>query len=188
MAEKKARGRSPKYSNKEEIEEKITTYFKECEGEILRDSNGNPVLNRRGEPVIINQRPPTVTGLALALGFTNRMSLLRYQGKKEFCDTITRAKAMVEEYAEQRLFDRDGSNGAQFSLRNNFTGWNDRIQSALDEEEQRARIDQIKAQTELTKAKIQTGEVTEIADDGFLEALKGVAADDWSDGDDGEES
>ena len=53
-------------------------------------------------------------------------------------------------------------------------------------EEQRARIDQIKAQTELAKAKAQNGESTEIADDGFLEALKGSAADDWSDGDDGE--
>jgi hypothetical protein len=28
----------------------------------------------------------------------------------------------VEEYCEQRLFDRDGAKGAQFSLRNNF-GW-----------------------------------------------------------------
>ena len=43
--------------------------------------------------------------------------------KPEFVDTITRAKARVEQYAEERLFDRDGSNGAQFSLRNNFKGW-----------------------------------------------------------------
>ena len=42
---------------------------------------------------------------------------------KRFVDTITRAKARVEQYAEERLFDRDGSNGAQFSLRNNFKGW-----------------------------------------------------------------
>ena len=44
-------------------------------------------------------------------------------GVWEFCNTITRAKSMVEQYAEERLFDRDGSNGAQFSLRNNFKGW-----------------------------------------------------------------
>ncbi|KAA5659602.1 hypothetical protein F3G60_33715, partial [Pseudomonas aeruginosa] len=67
--------------------------------------------------------PPTVTGLALALGFNSRQSLLNYQGKAEFMDTITRAKARVEQYTEERLFDRDGSNGAQFSLRNNFKGW-----------------------------------------------------------------
>lgn len=98
--------------------------------------------------MIINQKPPTVTGLALALGFSTRLSLLNYQGKKEFMNTITRAKSMVEAYTEERLFDRDGSNGAQFSLRNNFRGWNDRQQSELDQEEQRARIAQIKAQTD----------------------------------------
>lgn len=38
-------------------------------------------------------------------------------------DTITRAKARVEQYAEERLFDKDGTSGAQFSLRNNFKGW-----------------------------------------------------------------
>lgn len=186
MAKKKTVGRPPKYSSKEEIEGKIDAYFKECEGEILRNGNGDPVLNKWGEPVIVHERPPTVTGLALALGFSTRLALLSYQGKAEFVNTILRAKSRIEEYTEQRLFDRDGSNGAQFSLRNNFSGWNERQRTELDEEEQRARIDQIKAQTELTKAKAQNGETTEIADDGFLEALKGAAADDWSDGDDGE--
>jgi hypothetical protein len=48
-------------------------------------------------------------------------------------DTITRAKARVEEYTEQRLFDRDGVNGAKFSLINNFKGWRDKPRE--DEEE-----------------------------------------------------
>lgn len=116
-------GRPPIYKTVNEIEGKIDAYFKECEGEILKDDNGKTVLNKFGNPVVINRRPPTVTGLALALGFTSRLDLLRYQGKEEFCNTITRAKSMVEQYAEERLFDRDGSNGAQFSLRNNFKGW-----------------------------------------------------------------
>lgn len=116
-------GRPPIYKTVNEIEEKIDIYFKECEGEILKYDNGKTVLNKFGNPVVINRKPPTVTGLALALGFTNRLDLLRYQGKEEFCNTITRAKSMVEQYAEERLFDREGSNGAQFSLRNNFKGW-----------------------------------------------------------------
>lgn len=115
-------GRPPKYKSKAEIEEKVCEYFKSCEGEILKDDDGQPVLYK-GRPVIINDKPPTITGLALALGFTNRQSLLNYQSKKEFFDTITRAKSRVEQYTEERLFDRDGSNGAQFSLRNNFKGW-----------------------------------------------------------------
>lgn len=178
MATKKTVGRPPKYKNKEEIEEKIEAYFKECEGEILKDDNGEPVLNKWGKPVVINCRPPTVTGLALALGFTTRTSLLNYQGKREFMDTITRAKTRIEAYAEERLFDRDGTNGAQFSLRNNFVGWNEETKTALDEEEQRARIKEIEARTETLKQKVNPEE-EEIEDDGFLEALKGEVSETW---------
>lgn len=148
MATNRSVGRPPKYKCKEEIEEKIDAYFKECEGEILKDERGKTIFDKFGQPVIIGQKPPTVTGLALALGFTTRLSLINYQGKKEFMNTITRAKTMIEAYTEERLFDREGSNGAQFSLRNNFKGWNDRQPSELDQEEQRARIAQIKAQTD----------------------------------------
>lgn len=38
-----------------------------------------------------------------------------------------------------------------------------------------------KAEIALLKAKVQTDESDEIADDGFLEALKGTAAEDWGD-------
>lgn len=116
-------GRPPKYKSKEELEARIEKYFKDCKGEILRDENGSPVLDKYGMPIVVDSRPPTITGLALALGFASRQALLNYQAKKQFNDTITRAKARVEQYAEERLFDRDGSHGAQFSLRNNFKGW-----------------------------------------------------------------
>lgn len=112
------------YKSKEEIQEKIDKYFSDCEGEVLKDEEGNPILNKYGGVIIMGSKPPTVTGLALALGFTSRQALLNYQDKEEFVDTITRAKTRVEQYAEERLFDRDGSHGAQFSLRNNFKGWN----------------------------------------------------------------
>lgn len=147
MGERKI-GRPPKYTSKEEIEGLIEDYFESCKGKLLKDNGGEPILNKWGNPVIINQRPPTVTGLALALGFSTRQGLLNYQGKKEFLDTITRAKAMVEQYTEERLFDRDGVNGARFSLTNNFSGWGEKPPSMLDEEEQRARIAQLKAQTD----------------------------------------
>lgn len=181
-AKKNPGGRPPKFKTKEEIQEKIDAYFKECEGEVLKDKDGNPMLNKWGNPIFFRQRPPTVTGLALALGFTTRLSLINYQGKKEFMNTITRAKTQIEEYTEQRLFDKDGSNGAQFSLRNNFSGWNEHSKSELDEQEQKARIEQIHAQTELLKAKAQADDIEEAADDGFLEALKDTAASDWEDG------
>ncbi len=126
MTKKKAGGRPPKYKNVEEIEKKIDEYFEECKGEVIKNDDGEPVLNKYGMPVIINNRPPTVTGLALALGFTSRQALLNYQSKKEFVDTITRAKSRVEQYTEERLFDKDGAAGAKFSLSNNFKGWDEK--------------------------------------------------------------
>lgn len=112
------------YKSKEEIQEKIDKYFFDCEGEVLKDEEGNPILNKYGGVIIMGSKPPTITGLALALGFSSRQALLNYQDREEFNDTIMRAKSRVEQYAEERLFDRDGSNGAQFSLKNNFKGWN----------------------------------------------------------------
>ena len=119
----KRAGRPPRYKTKEEMEEKIEAYFESCKGEFLKDEDGKLIFDKYGCPVCVNSRPPTITGLALALGFSTRKSLLEYQGKKEFVNTITRAKSRVEQYAEERLFDRDGTNGAQFSLKNNFSGW-----------------------------------------------------------------
>lgn len=123
-------GRPPMYSTEEDLlimKERIEQYYKSCEGEVLRDDDGKIFLDKYGQPIVINAKPPTITGLALALGFNSRQSLLNYQGKKRFMDTITRAKAHIEEYTERRLFDRDGVQGAKFSLSNNFRGWADTV-------------------------------------------------------------
>lgn len=125
-AEKKRSGRPPRFSTREELQAKIDAYFAGCEGKALTDAAGNVCRDKYGCPIIIDAHPPTVTGLALALGFTSRQALLNYQAKKDFVDTITRAKSRVEEYAEARLFDRDGVQGAKFNLMNNFKGWSDR--------------------------------------------------------------
>ena len=82
--------------------------------------DGEPLRDKNGEVILLGAKPPTVTGLALALGFTSRQALLNYQAKKDFVDTVTRAKSYCEEYAESRLYDRDGAKGAEFSLKYNF--------------------------------------------------------------------
>ena len=128
-------GRPPKYKNKKEIEGLIENYFKECEGIPFFDGDGKPLTTDKGHLVYEKHpKPPTVTGLALALGFKSRQALLNYQVKKEFDDTITRAKSYIEEYAERRLFDRDGVQGAKFSLINNFKGWSDKAKDDKDAE------------------------------------------------------
>ena len=119
-------GKPPKYKDPSEMEGLIDAYFKECEGEVLKDDDGKPILNKYGMPIILGQRPPTVTGLALALGFESRTSLLNYQNRSAgFNRVLSRAKMRIEMYTEERLFDKDGANGAKFSLQNNFRGWND---------------------------------------------------------------
>lgn len=56
----------------------------------------------------------------------SRQSLLNYEDKEEFFDTIMRAKRKCEVYAEEQLFNKNGVNGAKFSLANNFEGWKDK--------------------------------------------------------------
>ena len=119
-------GRPRKYKTAEEMQEIIDKYFEECDGKVLKGDDGEIFFDKYCQPVVIGRKPPTVTGLALALGFTSRQSLLNYQGKKQYMDTITRAKSYIEAYTEGRLFDRDGVNGAKFSLTNNFKGWREK--------------------------------------------------------------
>ena len=116
-------GKTPKYKTPDEIIEKIEQYFADCKGTLLRDHNGDPMLTKWGDPIYLDRRPPTVTGLALALGFKTRQGLMRYQAKKEFMDIILEAKTRIEMYNEEMLYTRDGAKGAQFSLQCNFRGW-----------------------------------------------------------------
>lgn len=116
-----------RYKSAAEMSAAIEKYFKDCEGHVLTDSGGKTVYDKNGEPVIVGAHPPTVTGLALALGFKTRQSLLNYQARSDkFNDVIIIAKSRCEEYAERRLYDRDGVNGAKFSLTNNFKGWREK--------------------------------------------------------------
>lgn len=118
-------GAPPMYKSVKAMQKKIDAYFEACKGKPFLDDNGEPMRNKSGHIIYDDRKPPTVTGLALALGFSSRQALLNYQNKPEFNDTVTRAKARCEQYAEERLYDKDGSNGAQFSLRANF-GWKDK--------------------------------------------------------------
>ena len=112
-----------KFKTPEEMQEKIDAYFEDCKGHPLTDENGNIILDKYGQPIILGVKPLTVTGLALALGFATRQSLLDYEGKGQFRSMIQQAKLRIENYAEMRLYDKEGSNGAKFNLQNNFRNW-----------------------------------------------------------------
>lgn len=165
-----SRGRPVKFKTVSEIQKKIDEYFEMCKGEIAADADGNPIFTKSGVPCWKKQpTPPTVTGLAFALGLT-REGLLEYQKKDKFSDTITRAKQRVEMFCEESLFDRDRQRGAEFSLKNNFKGWN-------VEGEQRMQIQLLQLENQ-----IRTNEAAEeIEDDAFIQAMQSATEEVWGD-------
>lgn len=132
-------GAPRKWKSVSAMQKAIDAYFDKCKGEPLI-IDGELQRDKYGIPIIINAKPPTVTGLAMALGFTNRQALLNYQEREEFVDTVTRAKSRCEEYAESRLYDKDGANGAKFSLGCNF-GWREVNETKLTTEAVKVVID-----------------------------------------------
>ena len=95
-------GSPPRYKSKQEMQKKIDEYFEACKGRVLTGDDGEPICNKFGQPVMVDQKPPTITGLALALGFTSRQALLNYQAKPEFVDTITRAGERAYLFTHER--------------------------------------------------------------------------------------
>lgn len=105
-------GRPLKYESAEAMQKDIDKYFAEC------DEKGKPY---------------TVSGLAYALG-TNRQTLINYEDKSGFIDTIKSAKAKIERFNEEMLYSKDVSTtGVIFNLKNNY-GWKDKqeIEAAVN--------------------------------------------------------
>jgi hypothetical protein len=104
-------GRPPKYKTVKDLQKAIDTYF----DEVLKVKNDN------GEVEYVDH--PTITGLALHLGFESRQSLYDYKGKEEFSYTIKRAITRIESVHERNLLN-NGSTGSIFWLKNR--GWTDK--------------------------------------------------------------
>ncbi len=101
-----AGGRPLKFKSVEELQNKIDAYFEYCDS---------------------NNKPYTVSGLALALD-TDRITLIRYEERDEFSNTIKRAKQKVENQFEERAICGEyNPTMAIFLMKNNFK-YEDRIQ------------------------------------------------------------
>jgi len=98
-------GRPRRYETPEQMQEVVDTYF----ASVAR---------------------PTITGLAIALGFTSRQALLNYEGySPEFSDAIKRAKLRVEHEYELLLCDPTAKPAAVIFALKNF-GWGKRQEPA----------------------------------------------------------
>lgn len=116
-------GRPLKFKTPEELQKKIDAYFDDyCWGEV-------PILKetKSGQPVYTlikkQTKPYTVTGLAVYLD-TTRETLLDYQKKDKFSDTIKKAKLRIHNYAEEQLYRSGQVAGPIFNLKNNWA-WKD---------------------------------------------------------------
>jgi hypothetical protein len=113
-------GRPPKWSSVEQLEKEISEYFRKC------DTNKSQVyIKGDGICEVPKPIPYTVEGLAAHLG-TNRQTLINYQSKDAFFDTITRAKAKIQANLVERGLSKDNDgNMTKFNLINNY-GYRDK--------------------------------------------------------------
>lgn len=132
-------GRPPLYNSPEELEEKINEYF---------DSR-IPTYDDEGNVLAWNF--PSVTGLALFLGFSSRQGLYDYRNNKEYSCIIKRALMVVESHYEEKC-NFQGATGSIFVLKN--MGWKDQhdvnstntnLNTDLSEEERKEALKRVKS-------------------------------------------
>lgn len=99
-----AGGRPSLFQNDKELSDKVQQYF-----------NG----------ITDDEKTPTITGLALFLGFESRQSFYDYEKNGEFSYTIKRARLSIEQSYEEALLSKN-STGAIFALKN--FGWKDKTE------------------------------------------------------------
>lgn len=125
MVGKNKGGRPLKFKSVEELENRIKEYFKECD-------RWRPVqvVFKWEVNTVMKQIPYTITGLASFL-WTNRQTLINYEEKEMYFDTVKRAKEKVERDMEERaMMWENNATMSIFSLKNNFD-WKDK--SEVDE-------------------------------------------------------
>lgn len=111
-------GRPPFFETAQELNSKIAEYFDLCIPEIDKDSSD-----------IISLNQPTITGLALHLGFASKQSLKDYENRNdEFSYLIKRARTVIEHFHETRM-PLQSPTGSIFVLKN--MDWNDKTQSEI---------------------------------------------------------
>ncbi len=109
-----------KKMTEEFVTKRICSYFESRKVE-RKNQEGDVMVGKGGE-VLYEEKPCTVTGLALALGFSRREELFAIKNKK-IKALIDRALSRIEENAEEKLFSKDTFHGAKLFLETNFDRW-----------------------------------------------------------------
>jgi len=116
-------GRPPVFESPEQLQSLIDAYFAKCDARVTTR------FDKDGEPInTLNPEPYTMSGLAYDLGI-DRTTLINYEKKDEFFNTLKAAKQKVQRDVERRLMETPNQTGAIFNLKNNF-GWVDKTESS----------------------------------------------------------
>ena len=112
---KHAGGRPRRFKTAKELEDKCCEYIKNCPDKRII------YVTEDGQK--IEAPHPTITGLALYLGYVSRSSCYDQEKNEEYSDIIKRAKSYIEMNYEKALMGNSVT-GAIFALKN--MGWRDR--------------------------------------------------------------
>lgn len=116
-------GQPPKFKTAKDLKKKIDNYFKKCQPKYVKDK-GKVLLTTKGTP-IIEWNPPTITGLALHLGFVSRQSVYDYEKRNdEFSYTIKKARLKCENWTEKGLLSGTIPPASGIFILKNY-GWRD---------------------------------------------------------------
>ena len=118
-------GRPLKYKTAEEMQAGIDEYFDIHSPIPMKDASGKPYIDNKGNEMY-DLNPPTLSGLALHLGFADRQSMYDYQNRNdEFSCTIRKARSRCEQWVEiNGLKGNTPPAMAIFALKN--YGWTDK--------------------------------------------------------------
>ena len=138
-------GRPLLFETVEELETKIEAYFNSCwdykrdmfggrlqdKEQVGENDNGTKKWDSHGF-IMEQTKAYTVSGLAFYLN-TSRETLMNYEKREEYFDTIKNAKDRIYAFVEESLF-KNKPTGAIFSLKNNY-GWKDKKEHDITNEE-----------------------------------------------------
>ena len=181
-------GKPRKYEDPEDLQKAVEDYFNSCLGKTYT-KYGTEIIDRdTGKPVLSVVKPYTLSGLARHIGLTTA-ALKRYEEMAlsgrvpiEFAQIIVAAKQRIEDWAEGKCYDRDGSRGAEFILRTGF-GWRTeaeeqdllqrKAKASLAEKEFQLKRDQFELKKKLLDQGLDSGE-----DDGLQIVITRAVKDD----------
>jgi len=113
------------YESVEEMDKAIEDYFNPLCTVSMETDCGTIEFEPKRERI----KKPTISGLTLALGFSDKTTLYDYRDRPEFSHSIKTALLRIEQYHEEGLSENNVA-GRIFALKN--MGWKDKIEQDLN--------------------------------------------------------